>query len=178
MAARAIARRKGNLPKGKMRRMRPKRARPNKGSTLALIVLALMVVTALPLCVVLCAGLAPTIAAGVADRNPKRYLLKTVGVLNLAGMVMPLGIFLQAGITANAAALVLFDPYKWLWMYGAAALGWLCYLAAPPLARSFMEARAARLDRELERRAEALVEEWGEEVTARGPEGGAAGPAA
>lgn len=136
------------------------------------MICALLVVVALPLCLVLFAGLAPTITAAITDRHPRRYLLRAIGVLNLAGMIMPIVALLRAGITVIGAATILFDPYQWLWMYGTAALGWLCYLGAPPIARVAVEARAERLDRELQKRADSLVEEWGEEVSGRRPEAG------
>lgn len=155
--------------------------RPRKGGTLALFVCGVLAIEALPLCLVLFAGLAPTVTAFIVDRHPKRYLSRAVGVLNLAGMVHPLISLMRAGINVIGAATVLFDPYQWLWMYGAAAIGWVCYLGAPPIARTIVEGRAARLDRELQRRADALIEEWGDEVTGRRPEGdapAAAGPGA
>ena len=137
------------------------------GGALTLMVGAILAVTALPLCIVCAAGLAPAIVAGLTDRHPKRYLLRTVAVLNLAGMVLPVMALLHSGLTVASAALVLLDPYRWLWMYGAAALGWLCYLAAPSLAILYVEHRDVRAERELRERTAALVEEWGEEVTGR-----------
>ena len=143
-----------------------------KGGTLGIVVAMLLVVVALPLCLVFVAGMAPTIVAAITDRNPRRYLLRTVGVLNLAGMVLPVAALLHAGLTVYGAALVLFDPYKWLWMYGTAALGWLVYLGMPSIARVMVEAKAVRMEHELQERAKALIEEWGEEVTGRKPEAG------
>ena len=55
-------------------------------------------------------------------------------------------------------------------MYGTAALGWLCYLAAPPIAKAVIETQAAQSQRDLQHRALALVEEWGDDVTGRKPE--------
>lgn len=150
--------------------------RSRKSGTFALLMCGLLVVVALPLCLVLFAGMAPTITAFIVDRHPRRYLSRTVGVINLAGMVHPLISLLRAGINVIGAATVLFDPYQWLWMYGAAGVGWLCYLGAPPIARSIVEGRAAKLDRELQRRADALIEEWGDEVTGRRPESDAPAP--
>jgi hypothetical protein len=85
---------------------------------------------------------------------------------------LPVAALLHAGLTVYGAALVLFDPYKWLWMYGTAALGWLVYLGMPSIARVMVEAKAVRMEHELQERAKALVEEWGEEVTGSKPEAG------
>ena len=171
MARRAVA------PKRTMRTnhgLAPRRAmargqlrRKAKGGTLMILGAMLLVIVALPLCLVYAAGMAPTIVCAITDNNPRRYLLRTVGLLNLAGMVLPTAALLHAGLTVYGAATVLFDPYKWLWMYGTSALGWLVYLSMPPIARVMVEAKAVRTEEELQKRAKALVEEWGEEVTGR-----------
>jgi len=149
-----------------------RRAGTTAGGSFALAVCVLLVVAVLPLCLVIIAGMAPTIAAAVADRHPRRHLLRSVAVLNVAGMVQPVATLLHAGLTVYGAAVVLFDPYQWLWMYGASALGWLCYLGMPPVMRFVIEGRATRTERGLQERAKALVEEWGEEVDVRKSETG------
>jgi len=156
MARRAVA-----------RSVRGAKVNEAKIGTAALVLGTLLVVAALPLCIVIAAGMAPSFVAAVTDRHPKRYLLRTLGVLNLAGMVLPLGVFFQSGFTIIGAAMVLVDPYKWLWMYGAAAVGWLIFLAMPPFARVIVDARAEKMEQDLKARSEALIEEWGEDVTGR-----------
>lgn len=146
---------------------RPAKVKEFKFGTSALVLGAILVVAALPLCLVVTAGMAPTIVAAITDRNPKRYLLRTLAFLNLSGMVLPLAAFLHSGFTIVGAATVLLDPYKWLWMYGTAALGWLIYLGAPPIARLVVDARAAQSEVALKARAQAIIDDWGEEVTGR-----------
>jgi hypothetical protein len=146
---------------------RASRSSTAKGGTIALLGAMVLVVVALPLCLVLVAGLAPTIVAAYTDRNPRRYLFRTVGVLNLAGMVVPVATLLHAGLNVHGATLVLFDPYKWLWMYGTSGLGWVIYLFMPSIARVLVDAKAVKTEQNLQERAKALVEEWGEEVTGR-----------
>jgi hypothetical protein len=146
------------------RRRKKSRAR---GGTLLFIVGTALFIAALPLCLVFVVGMAPAIVAGIVDRHPKRHLLRTIAILNLSGMVLPVATLLHAGLNVVGAATVLFDPYKWLWMYGAAALGWLCYLGMPPIARFVIEGRAQKLERDLQKRAQFLVDEWGEAVTGR-----------
>jgi hypothetical protein len=146
-------------------------SRSTKGrTTVAIIGLMILVVVAMPLCLVVVAGMLPTIVAAITDRHPRRYLFRSLAALNLAGMILPVVALLRAGMTVPGAATVLFDPYKWLWMYGAAALGWVCYLGAPAIAKVVVETQAAQQQRDLQHRAKALVEEWGDEVTGRKPE--------
>jgi hypothetical protein len=146
--------------------VRGKRSRTKSG-LVAFFVGTLLFVAALPLCLVFAVGMAPAIVAGVVDRHPKRYLLRTLVILNLSGMIVPTATLLRAGLNVTGAATVLFDPYQWLWMYGAAALGWLCYLGTPPIARIVVEGRAVKMEKDLQTRAKVLVEEWGEPVTGR-----------
>jgi hypothetical protein len=153
------------------RKKKRKVSRSTKGgTTIAVIGLMVLVVVALPLCLVVVAGMLPTIVAAITDRHPKRYLLRSLAALNLAGMIIPVAALLHAGMTVAGAATVLFDPFKWLWMYGGAALGWLCYLGAPAIAKVVVETQAAQAQRDLQHRAKALAEEWGEEVTGRQPQ--------
>ena len=156
MARRAVARRPTKT-----------KTKEFKLGTGVLILAAILVVVALPLCLVLFVGLAPTLVCAMTDRHPKRYLLRTLAFLNLAGMVVPLAALWHAGFTVLGAATVLFDPYKWLWMYGTSALAWLLYLGAPPIARLVIDARAAQSAVAYEARAKALIDDWGEEVTGR-----------
>lgn len=159
------------------RRPPPRRGQPSRGwggasSTIGLTVLGVLVVAVLPLCLVILAGMAPTIAAAISDRHPQRHLLRSVAVLNIAGMVQPVAMLLHLGLSVYGAAMVLFDPNQWLWMYGSSAVGWLCFLGMPPAMGYVIAGRAARTERELQARAEALVAEWGEEVDPRKGETG------
>lgn len=157
VSRRPVSRRRKSVGKGK--------------TTIALVFAALLVAVAAPLCLVFGSGMAPAIVAAIVDRHPQRYLTRTISVLNLAGMVLPVITLLQWGLNLKGAEVVLFDPYMWLWMYGAAAIGWLCYLGMPSVARSVVEGRDAHMERDLKHRAKDLVDEWGEGVTGRKYEG-------
>lgn len=175
MARRATAR--PPVARAPARRPPPRRGQPSRGrgglnSTIGLTVLGVLVVAVLPLCLVILAGMAPTIAAAISDRHPQRHLLRSVAVLNVAGMVQPVAMLLHVGLSVYGAAMVLFDPNQWLWMYGSSAVGWLCFLGMPPAMGYVIAGRAARTERELQARAEALVAEWGVEVDARKGETG------
>ena len=152
-----------------------KQAVPRRGSsrgtvtTIAVVFFTALAVTALPLCILLIAGMLPTGVAIVVDRNRKRYLARAVGAMNLAG-VLPGALQLWgAGLTFSALHHVIGSPFTWLAMYGAAALGWMVSFAATPVARLVIDAHADETRRRLENRAQALIEEWGEEVTGHKP---------
>jgi hypothetical protein len=147
-------------------------AKHSASATVAIALVTLLAVTALPLCILLLSGLVPTMVATVLDRYRARYLTRTVGFMNLAGLT-PLVVHLwTSGLTMDAVAAILSRPINWLTMYGAAGIGWVLFLGMPSLARVFVDIRADQLQRDLKTRADQLVQEWGEEVTGK-PKSGA-----
>lgn len=161
--ARPAARRRG----GKARRQ-------NTGSamvTFTVIVIVALALTALPLCILVVAGTLPSVVAVLIDRHRRRYLARTVGAMNLAG-VLPGALHMwESGISFSSLLLVIDSPYNWLVMYGAAAVGWVLYFCVPPVVAMVVEVKVDETKRRLEARAKMLVEEWGEEVTGRKREG-------
>jgi hypothetical protein len=148
-----------------------RRARRGTVATIVMMVFALLAITALPLCVILLTGLIPTMVSVLTDRYHARYLTRTVGAMNLAG-IAPLALQLwthRFGI--DEAMALLSNPVSWLMMYGAAALGWALFFAMPSLARVVVDLRADQQQTELKARARQLVAEWGEDVTGRGRSG-------
>jgi hypothetical protein len=152
--------------KGKRRR--------NSGSapvTLTVMVIVVLALTALPLCVLVLGGTLPTAVALVVDRHRRRYLARTVGAMNLAGVIPGALRMWEAGITFASLREVIDNPYNWLIMYGAAAVGWVLYFCVPPVVAMVIEVKSDETRRRLEARAKALIEEWGDEVTGRKRDG-------
>jgi hypothetical protein len=142
-------------------------ARRNATATVAILLVTLLAVTALPLCILLLTGLVPTMVATLLDRYRAKYLTRTVGFMNLAGLT-PLIVQLWGdGHTMVSVADILSRPTNWLTMYGAAGIGWVLFLGMPSIARVFVDIRADQLQRDLKARAARLVQEWGEEVTGK-----------
>lgn len=145
------------------------RGRSGRGAaaTAAIAMATLLAVTALPVCVLTMAGMVPTVVAALLDRFRAKYLTRTVGAMNVAGLA-PLVLQLWSrGLTMADATRLLSNPFNWLMMYGAAAIGWAIFLAMPTIARTIVDVRADQAQRQLKSRAAQLVEEWGEEVTGR-----------
>jgi hypothetical protein len=141
--------------------------RQGASATVALALVTVLAVTALPLCILMLSGLVPTMVATVVDRYRAKYLTRSVGFMNLAGLT-PLVVQLWSrGLTMDGVAVILSKPINWLTMYGAAGIGWVLFLGMPSLARVFVDIRADQLQREFKLRAKQLMEEWGEEVKGR-----------
>ncbi|HZB90450.1 MAG TPA: hypothetical protein VE397_03345 [Stellaceae bacterium] len=151
-----------------------RKRRQSSGSipvTLTVMVIVGLALTALPLCILVVAGLLPTAVAVVVDRHRRRYLARTVGAMNLAGVLPGALQIWTAGISFSSLQQTIDSPYNWLVMYGAAAVGWVLYFCVPPVVAMVIEVRVDESKRRLEARAKALVDEWGEEVTGRKADG-------
>ena len=144
-------------------------AKPRKRSstgTIALFIVLVVPALALfmPTTLVFLIGMAPTLVAFVADRDPQRYAALTVGPLNFCG-VLPLEMELwREGHSMDTALGIIADPFNWVLMYGLAALGWLIYFSVPPVVAVIVAHRhQAEVDRLTEKQNK-LVEEWGDDV--------------
>ena len=142
-------------------------AKHSASATVAIALVTVLAITGLPLCILLLSGLVPTMVATVVDRYRAKYLTRTVGFMNVAGMAPLMVQLWTSGLTMDGAAQILSKPINWVMMYGAAGIGWVLFLGMPSLARVFVDIRADQLQRELKTRAKHLVEEWGEEVKGR-----------
>lgn len=142
-------------------------AKHGASATVAIALVTVLAVTALPLCILLLSGLVPTMAATVVDRYRARYLTRAVGFMNLAGLTPLIVQLWSNGLTMETVADILSRPVNWLTMYGAAGIGWVLFLGMPSLARVYVDIRADQLQRDLRARADHLVEVWGEEVSGK-----------
>ena len=155
------------IPKAGARKRAGRTARRGASATLAILAAVLLAATALPLTILLLAGLIPTMAASLIDSYRAKYLTRTVGFMNLAGLA-PLVVQLWSnGHSMAGVADILARPVNWLAMYGAAGIGWVLFLGMPSLARIFVDIRADQLQADLKARAARLVEDWGEDVTGK-----------
>ena len=64
----------------------------------------------------------------------------------------------------GAAQQMMSDMFVWFVIYAAAAVGWGFYIGFPVIAVRLADLRAEWRVRELKRRQEKLIEDWGPEV--------------
>ncbi len=132
------------------------------GGSAPIVLATVLAIAALPLCVVLAAGMLPAGVAALIDRAPRRDLTRTVAAANLAGVVPPAIALLHLEFSFAGAFTILREPQNWLVMYGAAAIGWGLHAAMPALAAIVLEFRARQAEQRLEARAAEIAAEWGE----------------
>ncbi len=127
----------------------------------ALVVAVVLLATAPMVAMFIGAGLAPTLTAALIDRDPEKHAAVSVGSLNLAGLSpYVIRMFTHPG----AAQQMMSDMFVWLVVYAAAAVGWGFYLGFPIIAVRLADIRAEWRVRDMKRRQEKLIEDWGPEV--------------
>ena len=115
----------------------------------------------LPTVLIIGVGMAPTIAAFMIDRRREKYTTLCVGGMNFVG-VLPFVIKLWSEDHSYDKAFdILADPFTWLSMMGAAAIGWAIYIVAPGVVAMALAMRIEQRISSLRRRQRDLVEEWG-----------------
>lgn len=128
---------------------------------LAMMAVALAIAFALPSVLLLVIGMAPTIVALGLEHGRTRGIGRSVGTLNLCGVAPYLGQLWigDHGLVGLGALLAAADT--WLFMYGAAGLGWLLCYSMPAAVAMYLGVRDERRVRQLRSRRQALVKEWG-----------------
>src|SRR5258706_15402432 len=108
-------------------------ARPKRKlvSTVLWIMAPLVVIFAPATVLLLVLGLLPTIVAWFVDRREEKYAAYCVGGFNLSGVMPYLFVLWASGNRMHDFYLIAKNPFAWLVMLGAAALGWLANYWAP-----------------------------------------------
>ncbi len=119
-----------------------------------------MAILALPAFIVIYGGMLPTMVAFLVDDQPGRYLFRTVGVTNAAGVIPYLPGSFQylsnAGVVVSPAGSI----DTWLSIYGAAIGGWFLVIVVPLLWQLGFEMVLQYRMRRYEEARGALAQEW------------------
>lgn len=135
------------------------------------LIVAVIGLFTLPTLLILGVGMLPTVGAMISDRRKEKYATLCVGAMNFTG-VLPFMITLWAEDHSYERAFqIIADPFTWLVMYGAAAIGWSIYFVAPGVVGMFIGMRTDQRIQRLRRRQRDLVEEWGPGVAGGRREG-------
>jgi hypothetical protein len=137
------------------------------GSNRLLIMLTLVALIpfSLPTLLVMFVGMMPTLGAALSDRSGSRYCWLCVGGLNFAGLANWL-LFLWFGHhdISSAIQMLLGDHLMLMVAYGAAGIGWLLYMAVPPVVAAIQTGTTHRRAANLASQQKKLVELWGDEI--------------
>lgn len=128
---------------------------------LAMGIVVMAFLFALPTVPILLLGMIPTGVALLVDRTPGKTAAVCVAGLNFAGVAPFIAMLWDGTNTLNQSFRIMTDIYSWLGMYGAAAVGWLLFLGLPPVVGSFLRIHAAQRVAHLRARQAKLKEEWG-----------------
>jgi hypothetical protein len=109
-------------------------------------------------------GMLPTLVALVIDRTPQKYAAACVASVNCAGVFPYLLKLWQGSQTLDAAGRIITDVFVLFVMYGAAAFGWMLFMAIPPVVQAFLAVLDQRRVALLRANQKRIVEEWGEGV--------------
>ncbi|MBN2752291.1 MAG: acyl-CoA synthetase [Rhodospirillaceae bacterium] len=157
--AKPPSRRPGSSPSPK--------ASPGGGAFSRILLVSLAIFVALmflPTVIFLVFAMLPTAVAYMVDRSSEKYEWVCVGGLNFAG-ASPFLLNLWTGRhTIDAAVSQLTDVFSLMAIFGAAGLGWMLFIALPPVVGVFMQFSAQRRITTLKTTQTQLVQTWGQEV--------------
>ncbi len=150
--------------RGAVRRGPARKPVPIKHQLVLTTVCVALLAAALPTALMLAISLLPMICAFAIDRTPGRYATISVGMLNFAGTWPFLIKLWTSGHTVVNAMKIVLDPFAWLVIYSAAAVGWLLYFSFPSCVSLCMSMFAGHRITQLRQNQKKLIEEWGPEV--------------
>lgn len=129
------------------------------------LILVALLVLSLPTVLLLLFGLLPTIVAWVVDRSQQKYATFCVCGMNFSGLFPFLSDIWFKDHSTDAAVAVLTNVFDLMVIYGAAAFGWMMFIAVPPVISQFISAMLQRRVATLREEQQKIIEEWGEGVS-------------
>ena len=142
-----------------------------KGSVNKMVLIGLLVAVvpfSLPTCMVLGAGMLPTLGAYASEKGDDRYAFLCVGGVNFAVLV-PYLLGMWFGVhSIEEAERLLTDSSMLLWAYLAASVGWVLYKAMPPIISGWLAMNTNKRINGLRAAQRKLIEDWGDDVAPPG----------
>lgn len=106
----------------------------------------------------------PTAVAWIIDRSHQKSATFCVAGMNFCGLFPHLMDFWHGTHSMVAALDIITNVFVLLSIYGAAAFGWMLYVAVPPVVGTFLTVMAQRRVAQLRTLQRQILEEWGESV--------------
>ncbi len=130
-----------------------------------LLIVVSMLVISLPTVILLLFGMLPSIVAWIVDRSKQKYATFCVCGMNFSGVFPFLSDVWFKDHTTDAAVNILTNVFDLMVIYGAAAFGWMMFIAVPPVISQFISAMLQRRVTTLREEQQKIIEEWGEGVS-------------
>lgn len=130
-----------------------------------LLCLVALLVISLPTVLLLLFGMLPTIVAWVIDRSQQKYATFCVCGMNFSGVFPFLSDVWFKDHSTDAAVRILTNVFDLMVIYGAAAFGWMMFIAVPPVITQFISAMLQKRVATLREQQQKIIEEWGEGVS-------------
>ncbi len=108
----------------------------------------------------------PSIAAYFVDDDPDLTTFRTIFACNLAAILPTITPVFIAGLKFKHYDIdsIIASPNVWLFIYGAAAIGWVMIHFGSHTARAFLEIQYKFRAASLEKSQVRLLEEWGDSI--------------
>ena len=129
-----------------------------------ILMLVTMLILSAPTVMLLFFGLLPSVVAGVIDRVEGKYATYCVFGMNFSGVFPFLTDIWFGEHSIDSAVEILTNPLDLMIIYGAAAFGWMLYVAVPPVITTFLSVMSQRRVTALRENQGKIIEEWGEAV--------------
>ncbi len=129
----------------------------------------LTAVVFMPTTIMLFFGMLPTVGAALMDRSGRGIKAVTVGAMNLAGAFPFLLSLWTTGHSSENAISLISDPRTIIVIYSAAAVGYLIDWAMGGLVATVLIQQSSSRMKEIKKRQQELVQQWGQEVTGEMP---------
>ena len=139
------------------------------------VFLLTMMMISLPTVILIGIGMLPSLVAGVIDRSDGKYATFCVCGINFSGLFPFLMDVWFVNHSTDMAIRILTDVFNLVIIFGSAALGWLLFVAVPPVITTFLSVMSQHRMTILKTTQSDIIEEWGEKVAStiesRGTEG-------
>ncbi len=132
----------------------------------------------LPTVLMIAVGMPPTVVAWIIDRSHQKSATYCVAGMNFCGLFPYLMDLWLGTHSLKAAGAIVTDVFALLVIYGAAAFGWMIFVAVPPVVGTFLTVMSQRRVAQLRTLQRDIIQEWGESVAraAMGDDDQADGP--
>ncbi len=115
--------------------------------------------------VLLLLGMLPSVVAYFADTTHDKMAVSTITCCNLSGTLPYVIELAQTGGEWSFLSYYLANGIAWMTMYGMAALGYLLVRVCPLAYNSILLVINSSMAFQIQQKQDALVKEWGEDVT-------------